>query len=531
LRRQFERPLWILSVLIGLVLLISVSNLANLYLARAAGREHEMSVRLSIGASRARLVQQMLIESLLLAALASLLALLFARVAGPSIIGMLAPSTNPVYLELRTDWRLLGFLGIAAALTTILFGLAPALRASRVAPLGALRAGEARATSRTRLPRPLVAVQVSFSLAMLFVAGLLLLSFGRLATTDVGFAKDGVLLVRVDSRDLMDPELERTAGLQLLARIRTLPGVSGASLSARPLFSQGGSISRVSVPGHESDTFSPPHLPVSPGFFETMRIGLIEGRDFIGSDSEPLEPTAVIVNQAFARRYFGAVSPVGRFYARTGQPPPVRQEIVGVVADARLSDLRSLPPPTVYVPLRGLGTMQVRAAGDAQTLTAPIEREVRATHPSLRATQFRLQAAQISNTLLRERLLALLSGFFAAVGLLMAAVGLYGVLSYSVVRRTREIGIRMALGARSGELVITIVRDAALMTGIGIILGLAGGLYLSGFVKGFLHEVYPTDALSIIMPIACLGLTAFSAAVPAARRAARLDPIEALRSE
>jgi predicted permease len=530
LRNQFDRPLWILTVLIALVLLISVSNVANLYLARAAGRAHEMSLRLSIGASRSRLVQQMLIESLLLAAVASVLGLLFARVAGPSVIALLAPSTNPVYLELRTDWRLLAFLCIAGALTTILFGLAPALRASRVAPLGALRGGEPRATSRTGLPRPLVAVQVSFSLAILFVAGLLLLSFGRLVNTDVGFAKDDVLLVRVDLRDRPDPELGRIAGLQLLERVRSVPGVSNASLSARPLFAQGGSISRVRVPGHESDTFSPPHLPVSPGFFETMRIRLLEGRDFIPSDAEQLEPTAVIVNEAFVRRYFGAASPIGRVYERTGQPPPVRQEIVGVVTDARLSDLRTLPPPTVYVPLRGLGTMQVRA-GDALALTAVIDREVRATHPSLRATEFRLQATQVANSLLRERLMALLSAFFAAVGLLLAAVGLYGVLSYSVARRTREIGIRIALGARSGALVTAIVRDAALMTGIGIIVGLAGGLYLSGFVKGLLHEVYPTDAFSIVMPVGCLLVTAFLAAVPAARRASRLDPVEALRSE
>ena len=530
LRNQYDRPLWILSVLVALVLLISVSNVANLYLARAAGRAHEMSLRLSIGASRSRLVQQMLIESVLLAAVASVLGLLFASVAGPSIIDLLAPSTSPVYLELRTDWRLLAFLCLAGALTTMLFGLAPALRASRVAPLGALRGGEPRATSRPGLPRPLVAVQVSFSLAILFVAGLLLLSFGRLANTDVGFAKEGVLLVRVESREILDPELARITGLQLLERVRSVPGVSSASQSMWPLFSQGGMISLVRVPGHESDTFSPPHLPVSPGFFETMRIHLIAGRDFIPSDSEPVRPTAVIVNEAFARRYFGTASPIGRVYDRTGQPPPVRQEIVGVVTDVR-GDLRSLPPPTVYLPLRGFRTMQVRAAGDPLALTAVIDREVRATHPSLRATAFTLQATQIANTLLRERLMALLSSFFATIGLLMAAVGLYGVLSYSVVRRTREIGIRMALGARSGALVVAIVRDAALMTGIGIIVGLACGLYLSGFVKGLLHEVQPTDAFSIVMPIGCLLLTAFLAAVPAARRATSIDPVEALRSE
>ena len=360
----------------------------------------------------------------------------------------------------------------------------------------------------------------------------MLLSFGRLANTDVGFATDGVLLVRLESRDRLDPDTARLTARQLLERVRSVPGVASVSLSAWPLFSQGGSISLVRVPGHESDTFSPPHMPVSPGFFDTMRIRLVEGRDFIPSDSEPLEPTAVIVNEAFARRYFGAASPIGRAYERTGQPPPVRQEIVGVVTDVRLSDLRSLPPPTVYVPhCAGSGTMQVRAAGDALALTAVIDREVRATHPSLRVTNSscRRRASQIRCC--ESVCSPLLSGFFAAVGLLMAAVGLYGVLSYSVVRRTREIGIRMALGARSGALVIAIVKDAALMTGIGIIVGLAGGFYLSGFVKGLLHDVHPTDSFSIVMPIGCLLLTAFFAAVPAAWRASQLDPVEALRSE
>jgi predicted permease len=321
------------------------------------------------------------------------------------------------------------------------------------------------------------------------------------------------------------------AARQLLDRVRGVPGVATASLSAWPLFSQGGSISLVRVPGHESDTFSPPHMPVSPGFFDTMRIRLLEGRDFMPSDSEPLQPTAVIVNEAFARRYFGAASPIGRAYDRTGQPPPVRQEIVGVVTDVRLSDLRSPPPPTVYVPLRGLGAMQVRTAGDPLALTAAIDREVRATHPSLRVTEFGLQATRVSNTLLRERLLAILSGFFAAVGLLLAAVGLYGVLSYSVARRTREIGIRMALGARSGALVVAIVKDAAVMTGVGIVVGLAEGFYLSRLVKGLLHEVHPTDAFSIALPVGLLLLTAFLAAVPAARRASQLNPVEALRSD
>jgi predicted permease len=529
-RREFDRPLWILSILVGLVLLIAASNVANLFLARAAVREGEMSLRLSIGASRSRLVQQVLIESGLLAAVACLLGLVFARVAAPTIVQMLAPSTNPVYLDLRINWRLLGFLCLTGAFATMLFGLAPALRASGVAPIGILQRN-ARPTSGAALPRPLVAIQVSFSVAVLFVATLLLSSFGRLVSVDPGFTKDGVLLATVDPRSLRDPEMVRTAGLQLLERVRSVPGVTNASLSAWPLFSGGGWISSVRVAGHGPDPVSPPHLPVSPGFFKTMGIRIVEGRDFADRDSEPAEPAAVIVSEAFVRRYLDGAGAVGRVYERVGQGRPVRQEVIGVVTDIRQDDLRNTAPPMVYVPLRGLGTLQVRATGDPLGLRATIEHEVRATHPSFRATEFSLQSALVANTLLRERLLALLSGFFAAVGLLLAVVGLYGVLNYSVVRRTREIGIRTALGARPGTLVVAIVRDAASMTVIGIVAGLAGGLYLSRFVRTLLYEVHPTDVSSIALPIGCLLLAAFLAGVPAARRTSRLDPVAALRSE
>jgi putative ABC transport system permease protein len=262
-----------------------------------------------------------------------------------------------------------------------------------------------------------------------------------------------------------------------------------------------------------------------------MRIPMVEGRDFESRDSEADEPAAVIVSEAFVRRYLGRGSAVGRVYEQVGQGRPIPQEVVGVVADVRQDDVRSTPPPMVYVPLRGLGTLQVRTDDDPAALRATIEREVRATLPSLRVTEFSLQSTLIADTLTRERLLALLSSFFAVIGLLLAAVGLYGVLSYSVVRRTREIGVRTALGAKPRALVITIVRDAALMTGIGIVVGLAGGFYLSRLVRNLLHEVQPTDVSSIALPIACLLAAACLAAVPAARRTSRLDPVAALRSE
>jgi putative ABC transport system permease protein len=530
IRRQFERPLWTLCILIGLVLLIAASNVANLFLARTAARERELSLRLSIGASRSRLVQQVLIEGALVAMVACLFGLLFARIAAPAVVQMLAPSTSPVYLDLRIDWRLLAFVCITGALVTMLFALVPALRASSVEPTGILQGGNARLSSGVVLPRPLVAIQVGFSVAVLFVATLLLSSFGRLVSVDPGFATNDVVLVGIETRTPQDPEMLRTASQQLLERIRSVPGVTNASLSRWPLFAGGGWISSVRVPGQPPDPVSPPHLPVSEGFFETMRIKMLEGRDFEPRDSEAAEPTAVIVSAAFVRRFLGSGPAVGRVYERTGQGT-VRQEVIGVVSDIHQDDLRSAAPPMVYVPLREVGTLQVRAAGDLLALRTTIEREVRATHPSLRTTAFSLQSTRVANTLVRERLLALLSGFFAAIGLLLAAIGLYGVLNYSVVRRTREIGIRTALGAKPGALVRTIVTDAALMTGVGILLGLTGGFYLSGLVRTLLYEVHPTDVSSIALPIGCLLLAAFLAAAPAARRTVRLDPVAALRLE
>jgi len=403
------------------------------------------------------------------------------------------------------------------------------VRVSGVAPIDALLGRSAGFTSGRVLPRPLVAVQVGFSVAVLFVATLLLSSFGRLVSVEPGFATNDVVLATIEARTLQDPTILRTAGLQLLERVRSVRGVTNASLSAWPLFAGGGMISRVRMPGQPPDPVSPPHLPVSPGFFETMRIRMLQGRDFEPRDSEPAEPTAVVVSEAFVRRFLGSGSAVGRVYERTGQGTPIRQEVIGVVADVRQDDLRSPAPPMVYVPLRGVGTLQVRAAGDPLALRTTVDREMRAAHPALRVGGFSLQSTLVANTLVRERLLATLSGFFAAVGLLLAAVGLYGVLNYSVVRRTREIGIRSALGANPGTLVRTIVRDAALMTAVGIVVGLVAGFYLSGLVRTLLHEIQPTDVSSIALPIGCLLLAALLAAVPVALRTARLDPVAALR--
>lgn len=531
LRQRFERPLWILAIIVGLVLLIAGSNVANLFLARAAAREREMSLRLSIGAGRGRLIQQVLVESGLLATAACLLGLLFTFAAAPIVVGMLTSTENPAYLDLRLDWPLMALLGGIAALTTALFGLAPALRASAVAPIGVLNTRDMRLAPRAGLLRPLIALQAGFSLVVLFVAGLLLMSFGHLMHLNPGFAASDLLLISVSTREPLPAELARVAGLQLIEHVRQLPGVDSAGLSNWALFSGSSWMTSVSVPDRPTDRFDVNLLRVSPGFFQTMRVRLVDGREFVPRDTEPDTPPVVIVSEAFAKQYFGETRAVGRTLDRILEAWTVGPEIVGVVADVKYNDLRLPSPPMIYVPHRGLGTLQVRTAGNPLALASVLRGEVPLVHPSLRVTDVQLQSALIDSTLIRERLLALLSGFFAVVGLLLAAVGLYGVLNYSIVQRTREIGIRIALGAQPLTVARTVVARVGLMTALGMVGGLACALLLLPFVKALLFEVEPLDAWSLLLPIACLTAAGLVAAVPPARRAVRVDPVVALRVE
>ena len=533
LRRDFERPLWILATVVGLVLLIAGSNVANLFLARAAAREKEMSLRLSIGASRGRLIQQLLIESGLLALVACALGLFFASAAAPLVVRMLAPSSSPAYLDLRIDWRVLSFLSALGLMTTILFGLVPALRASSVAPLGALNAAGGRLSSSVGLLRPLIAVQVGFSLAILFVSGLLVASFAKLSSVNPGFDKARLMVIDVASKDFpSESDRARSAGNELLERVRNIPGVETAGLSGWALFSGSSWTSGVRIPGHAPNAFEPHYLAVSPGFFETMRIRTLDGRTFVDRDSEPERPTAVIVNEAFARRYFGTEPAIGKVYERVNRAGLVRQEIVGIVADARYGgSLRKPAPPTAYVPFRGIGGLLVRTAGDPLTMVPTLQREITNANPTLRIWSITLQSTLVEDTMLQERLLALLSGFFAIVGVLLATVGLYGVLSYSVLQRTKEIGIRVALGAPATEIVRSVLARTSAVVLIGALCGLAGGAYLARFLSTLLFDVDPLSLWSLVVPIACMALGAIFAAVPPALRAARIDPMIALRYE
>jgi predicted permease len=533
LRGQFERSLWILASIAALVLLIAGSNVANLFLARTAAREREMALRLSIGAGRGRLIQQMLVESALVAGAACALGLLFAEVVGPAVVGMLASADDPVQLDLRLDWRLLAFAGGLTLVTTALFGIAPALRASSVAPMNALKTGGGRSVTGAGLMRPFVAIQVAFGLVVLFVGSLLVLSFTRLSGVNPGFATSNVILLFLEAVQPADASQRRVALFQVLDRLSGVPGVQAVSAAESNVLGRAWT-HYVRVPGTENETIEATMNPVTQGFFDTMGIPVLAGRAFVRRDLDPVSSTAVVVNVAFATRYFGREPAVGRsFEGRFGDVEDKGvHEIVGVVADTRY-DLRKPAAPTIYIPLplRFTGTVHVRVAGDPAALASRLREEVRTANPSFRVTSVTSQSALVDRTLLRERLLALLSGFFALVALVLAAVGLYGVLSYSVAQRTREIGIRVALGARQLRVVRTVLAEVGGATLAGAVCGLAGALYLSRFVQALLFEVTPLDFWSLALPLGALLLAAVLAAALPALRVARVDPVIALRYE
>jgi predicted permease len=529
-RQMFGRPLLALAAIVAVVLLIACSNVANLLLARGAARTREMALRASIGAGPRVLVQQVLVESSVLTLAATALGLLGASLAVPLIISMLTTNENPVYLDARADWRALLFVAALGAVTTVLFGLAPALRASRTSPGEVTALGERHPAAHSRVTRPLLAAQVGFSLMVLFVAALLLRSFDRLLAVDLGFTPENLVLFTVESRDRLDADRARETRHQLLERVQSIPGVESGSMSGWALFRGWSWGNNVEVPGGgRAQTF---RLAVSSDFFRTMGTRILDGREFGPHDTDALNPMPIVINATFARKYLNGQRAVGRRLTTTSRGQQVVYEIVGVVQDARDGSVRGEMNPYLFSPIgEAGGTIQIRSSLDARTLADRLRAELPRVHPSLRLVDVTTQHALVAGTLLRERLLAVLSGFFAALGLALAAVGLYGVSSHAVVRRTREIGIRLTLGARPAALVLSLLGSIAVPIAAGAIAGLAGGLYFARFVETFLYEVEPLSLSSVGFPVLGLAVVTLVAAWSPARRATRIDPAEALRME
>ncbi|MGA3043669.1 MAG: ADOP family duplicated permease [Bryobacteraceae bacterium] len=527
LQQDYRRALIALAVLVALVLLIACANVANLMTAQAAARAREMALRVSIGAGRGRLVQLVLVESALLAFFAAAIGGLFARWSAPLVVGMINPPDNPARLILPADWRVLGF-GVALTLgVTLLFGLAPALRASHVQPVTALKGGD-DPHSRRRVMHALIAAQVAFCFLVQFVAGLFVATFDRLANQPTGFSSARLLAVDTVAGAKQPPVFWDQVG----SHLRGLPGVEAVALAGWPLMTGTMSNNFISVNGEPPGDVLAFSLHVSPGWLDAMRIPLLDGRDLRADDAYP---GIAIVNQAFARQYFDGHNPVGKSFETTA-PMRTRFQIVGLAADAAYRDLRESMLPQAYVPfgtqpMRG-ATFMVRSAGaNPLGLASMLRREVPRARSEFRVGNIRTQLEIDQAQTVRERLLAMLALFFAAVALLLAGVGLYGVLDYSVVQRSREIGIRMALGAQAGDVARRVTVDVFAMVLAGAGAGLALGMISVRHIETLLYGVKGTDLPMLALPTLAIAAAAMLAALPAVIRAVRIDPARMLRGE
>jgi putative ABC transport system permease protein len=543
LRQRFGDPLVLLLATTGFVLLIACANLANLLLARASARQQEMAVRLAIGASRRRLVRQLFVESLLLALLGAALGLFVARILTDGLVAALSTSQSPVFVDLRLDWRVAGFTAVLALATGLLFGIAPALKATRTAPSVAIRAdGRGLSTSRERfaLRRSLVVVQIALSLVLLLGALLFVRTLYNLVHAETGFSTDGVIVASLDLRRLdAAPERLRLVHQSVLDRIRALPGVEGADQAA--IVPMGGDFwnqkLRVTGNGTESDPAVVNFTRVGPAYFHTLRIPLVAGRNFAAQDGPESTPVA-LVNAAFVREHVRRGSPIGlrvRVEAEIGKREAV-YEIVGVVGDTKHGDLRETFGPMVYLPAsqeanpgRGMSVV-VRSTLPPNRVIPALVRAVGDEHPAI-GVEVQVMTRQLRETLTRERLMALLSGGFGVLATFMATLGLYGVMSYIVTRRRHEIGIRLALGAERRDVLRMMIGDTSRLLVAGIACGTALALAAGSTARALLFGLDPGDPTTIALAIVALSAAVFVAGYLPAARASRLDPVTALRQE
>lgn len=541
LRESASDPLGLLLAVTGIVLLIACTNLANLMLARSSARERELAVRQTLGASRARLIRQLLAESLLLAVAGAGAGFLLARTLARFLITSLSTQGNQVFLSLDSDWRVFAFTASVAMLATVLFGLMPALRATRIAPGEAMKAGSRGITAdrqRFGLRRALVVSQVAFSLVLLVGALLFARSLRNLLTVDLGFQRTGILITGLDLTQLNLPVERRLAfERQLLERIRSTPGVSSAAEAAIVPTSGNSSNRAVWMDGTDSSQASPWFNWVSPDFFKTMGTSLLAGRDFNDRDTAT-SPKVAIVNEAFARQFAGGANPVGKRIWQKAElrEPQVEYEIVGMVKDTKYQDLREDFPPLVYVPTSQFENpdqtdqILIRSNAPPADVTTRVKQTIAQMSPDI-SIEFSTLEGMIHDELLSERLVATLSAFFGVLAALLATIGLYGVMSYAVVRRTNEIGIRMTLGASRREIVTMVVREAGILLAVGLGVGLPLSMAGSRAARSMLFGLQSSDPVTLVAATTLLAVVAVAASYVPARRAAKVDLMVALRCE
>lgn len=538
-------PLLVLFGAVGLVLLIACVNVANLLLARASGRAREIAIRAALGASRGRVLRQLIAESLTLSLTGAALGIAAARSGLAAILG-LYPSNLPRAQDVSVDYRVLLFTVGLAIVTGVIFGLVPALQVAKPNLSRAMREGARSGTAgreHNRLRSGLVIAETAFGVTLLIGAGLLIRSFNRLSHADLGFNPEHLLTASFDlSETRYNSDQQDRFVQELFTRIRALPGViSAAGAIPLPLSDSQFNISfnlldhPVPVANEPSAAF----YVVVPSFFETMQIPLVRGRTFDERDQRNSAPV-MIVTQEFAKTYFPGEDPIGRRVKIGAGEGPARanykiREIVGVVGDIRNSDLARPAAAAYYIPLPqlmwGPPTLTIRTQGDPNAITGEIRKILTSMDPDAPLYSVRTMEDYLALDLGRARFQTVLLGLFAAIALLLTAVGLYGVMSYTVVQRTSEIGIRMALGANKKEVLGMIFARSFSMTGIGLLLGVLGAFVLSRLLSSLLYEVKPADPLTFIAVVLVLGAVSLLASYVPARRAARVDPMVALRHE
>ena len=544
LREQFREPLYILMGLVGVVLLIACANIASLMLARAATRSREIAVRRALGASRVRLIRQLLTECVLLSTAGALLGILFAQWGNALLVRYISTAGNKVFLDFSMDPRVLGFTAAIAVLTALFFGLLPAFRATRVSLTAAMKGSHAVEVERRggfRFGRWIVASQVALSLVLLIAAGLFLRSFVKLVVLDIGFDRNNVLLVNANVKAAgMTAEQQLATEDEIERRLRALPGVVSVGRS---------SITPIS--GNEWNTFlhaDSPTAPtgdaslayfndISPGYFETLRTPLLAGRDLSELDGKS-SPLVAIVNQTLARKFYANLDPLGMYFRLDEAPgklgPPI--QIVGVVKDSKYTSLREDTFPTAFLPIKQEpslpvgGNFAVRTAVRPAALARSVQESLAGANKAI-SLEFHTLAEQVNDSLVQERLLALLSGFFGALALLLAMIGLYGTLSYLVTQRYAEFGIRVALGATPGAILRLVLRDVVKILAGGVAAGVCISLLSVQVLQRLLFAVTARDPVTIAVAVGLLSAVAFLAGYIPARRATKVDPLVALRYE
>jgi predicted permease len=544
LRRRYETPLQMLLVVSGLVLLIACANIASLMLARASARRKEISVRLAVGASRTRIVRQLLTECILLSLCGALLGLLFARWGDRLLVRFISTTNREVFLNLTPDLRVLAFTAGVAILTGMLFGVLPAFRSTNISLASAMKGNQAEDSEsrvRFRPGRWIVGAQIALSLVLLVGAGLFLRTFTNLMSQDIGFDSDNVLLAHVNlSSEKLSPESQTMTYNQILDRILAIPGVISASRSV---------IAPISgIMWNDNIFVDSPTAPkgddalayfnfITPEYLPTLRTPLLKGRNFDSHDVNG-SPRVVIVNETLARQFFPQGNALGNYFKTEDQPnkmsPPI--QIVGIMKDAKYSSLREPVPATAFFPITQItdqapfSVFEIRSTVPQSSLIPEVKQAFAAVNGSVPIV-FQAFGAQISESLSQERLLATLAGFFGALGLLLAMVGLYGVTAYLVSRRQKEIGIRMALGAERGSILLLVLRDVAIVLAAGLPVGIVIAVATSKFVQKMLFGLAPRDFSTLAGAAAILAIVALVAGYFPARRAARLDPMGVLREE